>query len=135
MPRTSVPAELVAAGRRFEAWRSRRAERLIPPELWQRATELARRHGVHATAGALRLNYYSLRRRVDEGGRGGSIRGHRDLRGHAPTPTFVEIGPTPTSSECVVEIEDAQGTKLRVHLKGVGARDLAMLARSFVGRP
>lgn len=121
MPRTCVPADLVAARGQFEAWRRRRAGRVIPPDLWGCATELARRHGVHRTAMVLRLDYYSLRRRVEEGVRG-------------PTPAFVDIGPAAAPNECVMEIEDARGPKLRMQLRGFSARDLAMVARSMVLR-
>ena len=33
--------------------------------------------------------------------------------------------------ECTLELEDAGGAKLRVHLKGFEAPDLAALSRSF----
>jgi len=33
--------------------------------------------------------------------------------------------------ECTLELENAGGAKMRVHLKGVEAPDLAALARSF----
>ncbi len=121
MPRMSVPAELAVARGRLDAWRRRRAGRVIPADLWRRATELARAHGVHRTAVALRLDYYSLRRRVEEGVPG-------------PTAAFVDIGPASVPSECVMEIEDARGPKLRMQLRGFSARDLAMVARSLVLR-
>ncbi len=57
---------------------------MIPPELWRQATELARRHGVHATSAALRLDYSSLRRRV--AGPRAATSG-----GGSPRPAFVEI--------------------------------------------
>ena len=134
MPRTSVPVELVAARGRLDAWRRRRAGRVIPPDLWRQATELGRRHGVHRTATALRLDYYSLRRRVEGGGAGGRRPGRRAAAAARPSSAFVEISPAPAAHECVMEVEDAQGTKLRMQLRGLGARDLARVARSLVGR-
>ena len=37
----------------------------------------------------------------------------------------------PGSGECTLELEDAGGAKLRVHLKGFEAPDLTALSRSF----
>ena len=42
--------------------------------------------------------------------------------------------PLPASAgdcECTLELEDAAGAKMRVHLKGVATPDLAALSRSF----
>ena len=36
-----------------------------------------------------------------------------------------------SSGECTMELEDTDGAKLRVHLKGFAAPDLAALSRSF----
>ena len=49
--------------------------------------------------------------------------------------TFVEL-PAPVqpgAGECILELEDPGGAKMRVHLKGVEAPDLAALSRSFWG--
>ena len=49
--------------------------------------------------------------------------------------TFLEL-PAPVSagaSECIVELEDSGGTKMRLHLEGGAAPDVAALARSFWG--
>ena len=49
--------------------------------------------------------------------------------------TFFEWSapPWPGGGECVLELEDPGGAKMRVHLKGVQAPDLAALSRSFWG--
>jgi hypothetical protein len=47
--------------------------------------------------------------------------------------TFVEL-PSPVqiaSGECVLEVENAGGAKMRMHLKGVAMPDLAAISRSF----
>lgn len=128
MPRTTrtlLPSALAEAARRFEDWRRRRTKRVIPPQLWRRATELARRYGVSATSNALRLDYYELRRRVSVPPRS------------SPAAAFVEITPAPapssSPSECTVELEDVHGTKLRFHLKGLLARELSELAERLLG--
>ena len=45
----------------------------------------------------------------------------------------VELPPSvqTTSGECVLEVENAGGVKMRMHLKGVAMPDLAAISRSF----
>jgi hypothetical protein len=47
--------------------------------------------------------------------------------------TFLELAPPSWAGcgECTLELEDAGGAKMRVHLKGFEAPDLAALSRSF----
>jgi hypothetical protein len=47
--------------------------------------------------------------------------------------TFVELPSSALSimSECVIELEDAAGSRMRVQLKGQNAPDLLALSRSF----
>ncbi|MGH8755936.1 MAG: hypothetical protein ACREU0_08990, partial [Burkholderiales bacterium] len=64
--RAGTPAHadpLEQVHRRFEGWRRTR-ERLSPisEALWASAVGLAREHGLHKTAGALRRNYYTLKK-------------------------------------------------------------------------
>lgn len=127
--RVPLPAALAKAARQFDAWRRRRTKRVIPPDLWRLATGLAGCHGVSATARALRLDYYGLGRRLEQPAPGAQAGG--------PAPAFVEIvSALPASAnECVVEFEDARGTRMRVTWKACGAPDLAALGRVFLGRP
>ena len=46
-------------------------------------------------------------------------------------PAFLELAPAADRGECTVELEDASGAKMRVHLMGVPMPDLAALSRSF----
>ena len=126
-----TPAQLEKVRRRFEAWRRNRTVRTrIPESLWAAAVKVAERHGVHRTAKALRIDYYGLKRRVEEVGFGG-------VPARGDTATFVELtGPLAVGSvECLVELEDDSGAKMRVHLKGVEAPDLVALSGSFWGVP
>jgi len=91
---------------------------------------VAGRCGVHRTAKALRVDYYSLKKRVEGAAAG--------IDSMAPAGTaraaFLEL-PSPVwpgCGECMLEWENAGGTKLRIHLKGFAASDLAALSRSFV---
>jgi hypothetical protein len=98
--------------------------------LWASAVKVAGTYGIHRTAKALRVDYYSLKKRVQEEG----ARSRR-LPQERSVPTFVELAhPAEASSgECILELEDIGGAKMRVHLKGVGVPDLVALSRSFWG--
>ncbi len=64
-----LPARLAGVRRRIERWRrTRKARSRIPEPLWASAVEVARTHGIHLAAKALRLSYYALKKRVIEAG-------------------------------------------------------------------
>jgi hypothetical protein len=88
---------------------------------------LAKTHGVHRTAKALRLDYYALKKRVAQA--------TGDALGVpvSQTPTFLEFLPQPAAGtcECLLELQDGSGATMRVQLKGIGSPDLAALSRSF----
>ncbi|MGA7626103.1 MAG: hypothetical protein WCA91_21265 [Candidatus Acidiferrales bacterium] len=86
--------------------------------------ELAREQGLHQTARALRLNYYSLKERLSAV-EGPPCRSPKQA-------TFVELFPLGASSlsACTIEMENAQGGKMKIHLQGLSA-DLAVLSDRF----
>ena len=122
--RSGLPAAIGRAQREFEQWRQRRRPRArIPEELWREAAELACAHGVNRTARALRLDYYSLKKRAAAAARSGQ-------RG----PEFVELlagGMAAPRSECVIEVEDPRGAKMRIRLQGGDLPDVAALLGVF----
>ncbi len=135
-----VSADLRRARQRFAAWRrTRPAGSRIPEPLWMLATELATVHGLHRTASALGLDYYSLKQRVESSCCSGDQSGDR-----RSTAAFVEISspslplasPSSPSStrECLLEFENGLGAKMRIHWKGHDVPDLASLCRSFWNR-
>ena len=125
------PARLDAVRRRFEQWRRRREiGSRIPEPLWAAAVRAADAYGLNATAKALGVDYYSLKKRLGE---------KSASRSKAAAPTkgakFVELSPVVRTGipECVLELEDVEGAKLRIQLKGIEARDLTALSRSLWG--
>jgi len=105
----------------------------------------AGQYGLAKTARALRLDYYALKKRVEAAGSrrvfGGKVasrsisdREALSADGQA-VATFLELAPPMSGGvcECILELEDPGGAKMRVHLKGVEAPDLAALSRSFWG--
>ena len=126
----NVPARLERLRRRFERWRRAREVRgRIPEALWTAAVKLAAEYGTHRTARALRVDYYALKKRIE----GTPAVTASEPAGEAVGATFLEVPPPvwAGSGECTLELEDAGGARLRVHLKGFGAPDLAALSRSF----
>jgi len=122
-----LPAWLERLRRRFDRWRETREGRSrIPEALWASAVKATGRHGLNPTARALRLDYYSLKKRVEADG-------SRDGSGGQSVATFVELPPPvpACSPACILELEHPGGAKMRVHLTGTQAPDLAALSRSF----
>ncbi len=127
--RRGLPARLEEVRRRFErSRRTRRPRSRIPDSLWAAAVKMARIYGLHRTARALRVDYYSLKERVGEDS--GVTSGMSERGAMAG---FLELAP-PTQTgagECTLELEDTGGAKMRIHLKGCQTPDLAALSRSF----
>ena len=119
-----LPAPLWRAVGRFQQWRNKRRKGMpIPEPLWRLATQLAARFGVCQTASALKLDYYSLKKRLSE---------NTSLEAVQPT-AFLEVPsvPLPAAGECIIECENSAGARLRIHLKGTAMPDLAALGRGF----
>ena len=132
--RRAVPARLARAQERFAKWRrTRKVGARIPQSLWVSATKLAGTYGVSQTATALGLDYYALKKRVEEKPPESAA-----ARKSASTPAFVELGSPSLAApgECIVEFEDTAGARMRVHLKGSDTLDLVALSLRFwnIGR-
>lgn len=120
-----LPGPLRRGAERFERWR-RTHERgtHIPEWLWTLAANLAATYGVSKAASTLKLDYYSLKRRLPK------IK--MPAAGGGP-PAFLDLSmPALTApGECVIECENVDGARMRIHLKGVALPDLAALSRSL----
>ena len=119
----TIPAEMEELRQQFESWRNTHAHRWrIPETLWTSAVKLARQHGLARTAKALHLDYTKLKALVS---------GNSSAKRKEVSPAFVELLTADQLPECVVELENARGKKMRIHLRGVGAPDVALLSRIF----
>ena len=127
----ALPPRLEALRRRFKQWRrTRKIGSRIPDPFWAAAVKLAESFGIHPTAKALGLDYYTLKRRLEKNS------GSRSRKtAPANEATFVELAASPRVGvqECILELEDVEGARMRIHLKGIEAPDLAALSRSFWG--
>jgi hypothetical protein len=120
MGTNELPSDLAQARRRFQAWRARRqgGER-IPPALWRLAVRLVRSHGVSRTATALRVDYYSLKKQVEATAQ--EVPPDR--------PTFIELpAPAVIGKQCLFELDNSVGARMRVQLLGYDAREIETLA-------
>jgi hypothetical protein len=109
--------------KRLEAWRqSHKPRSRLPIRLWNAAARIAGRCGINKTAKALRLDYYDLKKRLEVA----TVK-------HGPATSFIELSPATSSSfpECLIELEARNGTKMRIHLKGMTAPDLNALSNTF----
>jgi len=131
----TLPVRLEAGRRRFERWRRTREGRSrIPDPLWNSAVKLSATFGIHRTAKTLRLNPDSLKKHVASAHGDGS-RGQKKPRQKAAT-AFVEWVPPEGACppECIVELENPRGAKMRIHAKGNPIPDVVMaVSQIFFG--
>lgn len=124
----TLPAGLERARQRFERWRRTRKKGRprIPESLWAVAAKAAGRFGLHPTSRALRLDYMVLKRHVEAGAAQASSQ-------EKVTRSFVELVPAGSGcgTECVLELEDPSGVRMRIEFKGVRPADLVALTRSL----
>lgn len=115
---------LLRTQRKIERWRQQRRPRArIPEELWREAAELACAYGINQTAKILRLDYYSLKKRLPAAARLGRHEAE-----------FVEILPGGIPSarpQCTIEVEETTGAKMRIHLQGGEMPDVAAILGAF----
>jgi hypothetical protein len=86
---------------------------------------MAREQGLNRTASTLRLNYYALKKRLASAG---------GPPCEAPAnATFLELLPQRAGSHsvCTIEMENAQGGKMRIQLQDLGTPDLSALSNNF----
>ena len=129
---SKLPARLERIRQRFERWReTRKVRSRIPESLWISAVKMARVYGINRTARALGVDYYSLKERVESEASSCGV----SERKRNTSSSFVELAAPAIAStcECLLELEDVAGAKMRIHLKGVEVPDLAALSRSFWG--
>ena len=126
---STVKPTLEVVRNQFEIWRKRRRCRSpIPESLWQAAVGLCREHSICEVSQTLRLNYNGLKNRVTR------ARDRSPAVGQGPDLGFVklDLGTPIMPSECLVEMEAANGSKMRMTFRGV-LRDVdpVELSRAF----
>jgi hypothetical protein len=123
MRASELPSDLGRARSRFQAWRTQRqVGGRIPQVLWALAIRLAKRYGISRTAGALGVDYYSLKKQV-EASAGEPSSGDSG---------FIELpAPLAIGKQCLFELDNNAGGRMRVQLVGYDATEIEILARTL----
>lgn len=111
----------------FEAWRNGKPKGgAIPETLWQAAINLKDNYPLSKISRRLGLDYSVLKNRV-------SALSITKLPDNDPHPGFVELdlGRSNPVMECVLEMEDPNGSKTRMSVKGSADCDLLELVKAF----
>jgi hypothetical protein len=125
----TVKPTLEVVGHQFEAWRKRRRCRgRIPEALWEAAVGLCREHSIYEVSRSLRLNYNGLKNRTPKARDMGLAVGKRSDLGFVK----LDLGAPIMPSECLVEMEAPNGTKMRMSFRGTPRDfDPVELGRAF----
>ena len=110
----------------FKIWRrTRKSPRPIPDKLWQAAVSLTATHSISKISKELVLDYGTLKRRVP-------IK-KKSTANKTSAPSFIELNlePPATVSECMVEMQNTLGAKMRMHFRGKPDFDLLELSKVF----
>ena len=110
----------------FKIWRrTRKSPRPIPAQLWAAAVSLTAKHCLSQISKELAVDYTALKKRVP-------IK-KKDGAASMSPPGFVELNLEPPAavSECIVEMQDILGSKMRMHFRGKTDFDLLELAEAF----
>lgn len=118
----------------FQLWRKTKTGReRIPASLWQAAAEVfyIGEHSLHRISKALHLNYTALKQYV-EAHQPSSIEVEPDVTSEAP-PAFIrfELDTPSAVSECIIEMEDLTGAKMRMCLRGKTDPSILGICHSF----
>ena len=110
----------------FKIWRrTRKSPRPIPEKLWAAAVSLTAKHSISQISKELVLDYTALKRRVH-------IK-KKDATALTNPSGFIEVNLEPPAAvvECIVEMQDIVGAKMRMHFRGKTDFDLLQLAKAF----
>ena len=110
----------------FKIWRrTRKSPRPIPEELWAAAVSLTGKHSIRQISKELVVDYSALKKRVPTR--------KKNTAAKMSPPGFIELNlePPTAASECIVEMQDILGSKMRMHFRGKTDFDLLELAKAF----
>ena len=112
----------------FENWRKNRKGRSpIPESLWEAAVGLYGEYRIGEISKTLRLEGRKLKKRILNAAE----------RKPAPSPTFIELdmpGLQPRGAEWAIEMENADGAKMKISGNGLEMPDFALICQNFLGR-
>ena len=115
--------------REFEIWRAVKKKRSrIPEQLWEAAVKLSSNYTPHQISRALHLDYVELKNRIS------SSMHDKVLSEHGNTASFIEVdfSKSISTSECSVEVEKSDGSKMKMSFKGGIGLDLMEFGKLFL---
>jgi len=110
----------------FKTWRkTRKSPRPIPAELWASVVSLTANHSISRISKELVVDYSRLKKRV--------LAKKKTKSAKMSSSGFIELNLDPPAavSECIVEMQDIAGAKIRMHFRGKTDVDLLQLAKAF----
>jgi len=123
----AVPSQsLSEVKEQFKTWRkTRKSLRPIPKKLWAAAVSLTTQHCLSQISKELVLDYSALKKCA-------AIKNKDSAASMSPSD-FMEVNLEPPAavSECIVEMQDIVGAKMRMHFRGKTDFDLLELAKTF----
>jgi hypothetical protein len=113
----------------FENWRKNRKSKRnpIPEYLWGAATRLDGEYSICEIAKALRLEYRKLKCKILEA---------REKKTES-APAFIQLNipePHPRQTEWSIEMENTDGTKMKISGTCSEMPDIALICQNFLGR-
>jgi len=146
MKRAKGP-ELLALEARVQRWRKHRESKIsrIPREIWDEAVGVVAIEGVHATAKALRFEYYALKKRVEQAQAEHKPVGSRlatvtdTAVDEPPKTTFVQVQmPHSDTEQCngrmVIELTGRGGDRMRIDAADAASVDVVGMVQAFWSR-
>ena len=110
----------------FKTWRkTRKSPRPIPKKLWAAAVSLTANHSISQISRELVVDYSALKKRA-------AIK-NKDSAASMSSAGFIEVNLEPPAAvaECIVEMQDIAGAKMRMHFRGRPDFDFLELAKAF----
>lgn len=130
----TADSALEAVRQQFKIWRDRKTGReRIPDSLWQAAVEVFHigGHSLHKISKTLHLNYTALKQHVEQ-----HLSSSIEVKPEPPpehSSAFIafELDPPISLSECIIEMEDTAGAKMRMCLRGKTDPNILEICKSF----
>ena len=117
--KTPIP-EIQRIAMELKLWREQKKHGdRIPEWLWEAAVQLCKSHGLRPVFVALQLDYNPLKKRLSASTPQVRSEKKKRLKSDPKAPQFVEVTLSPEKSECVLELENQRGEKLKVEMRGV----------------
>ena len=133
-PSPTAVSALEDVQQQFKIWRETKTGReRIPDFLWQAAAEVFYNgeHSLHKISKTLHLNHTALKQHVERH-LPSSIELEPDVEPeHSPAFIEFKLDPSISVSECIIEMEDTSGAKMRMCLRGKTDPGILGICKSF----